>query len=76
MIAGDLIHAAALQFPYPAASPAYDLDPVKAAETRKKYLDLAARENIPLAGMHLPAPAMGRVKRAPDGGFVFEPFQE
>jgi glyoxylase-like metal-dependent hydrolase (beta-lactamase superfamily II) len=76
LIGGDLIHAAALQFPEPSASPTYDQDPLKAAEMRKKYLDLAARENIPLAGMHLPAPALGRVKRASEAGFAFEPGLE
>jgi glyoxylase-like metal-dependent hydrolase (beta-lactamase superfamily II) len=76
LIGGDLIHAAALQFPDPSASPTYDMDPVKAAEARKKYLEMAAKENIPLAGMHLPAPALGRVKQAPGGGFAFEPDLE
>jgi glyoxylase-like metal-dependent hydrolase (beta-lactamase superfamily II) len=73
LIGGDLIHAAALQFAEPSASPTYDLDPAGAARMRKKYLDMAAKENIPLAGMHLPAPALGRVKHAPGAGFVFEP---
>jgi glyoxylase-like metal-dependent hydrolase (beta-lactamase superfamily II) len=76
LIAGDLIHAAALQFPEPAASPTYDMDPAKAGEMRKKYLEMAVREGIPLAGMHLPAPAVGRVKNAQSAGFAFEPGLE
>ncbi|MDR2076171.1 MAG: MBL fold metallo-hydrolase [Desulfovibrio sp.] len=76
LIAGDLIHAAALQFPDPSASPTYDLDPVKAAKTRRKYLAMAADEGIPLAGMHLPLPAMGRVRHDAETGFAFAPGTE
>lgn len=73
MIIGDLLHAAALQFPVPELCPKYDQDPEKAVASRKRILDQAAREQIPVAGMHLPAPGFGYVRINPEGGYVFQP---
>lgn len=72
LIIGDLLHAAALQFPAPEICTAYDSDPVKAVASRKRLLDYAAQENIPIAGMHLPAPHIGKVKKNDNGGYVWQ----
>ena len=58
---GDLIHAAALQFPRPDVSPRYDFDPVAAAATRMEFLKLSVREGLTVAGPHLPFPGLGLV---------------
>jgi glyoxylase-like metal-dependent hydrolase (beta-lactamase superfamily II) len=62
LIIGDLLHAAALQFPQPEISSNYDMDSTAAAASRKRILDLAAKEGIPIGGMHLPPPTIGTVK--------------
>lgn len=72
LIWGDLMHVQDIQFPRPDISVTYDTDPGKAAETRKKFLDYAARNNIPVAGMHLLYPAAGTV-RSSEEGYVFTP---
>lgn len=69
----DLIHAAALQFPRPDMSPRYDMDPETAQRTRLRYLKMAAEENLPICGMHLPMPGVGRVKKTGDSSFEFVP---
>lgn len=69
----DLIHAAVLQFPRPDMSPRYDIDPETAQRTRIRYLKLAAKENIPIMGMHLPKPGFGRVQDDGDDSFTFVP---
>jgi glyoxylase-like metal-dependent hydrolase (beta-lactamase superfamily II) len=69
---GDLMHVQDIQFPRPDISVSYDTDPVLAAETRKKFLEYAAKNNIPIAGMHLVYPAVGTVK-ASGQGYIFTP---
>jgi glyoxylase-like metal-dependent hydrolase (beta-lactamase superfamily II) len=72
LIGGDLIHVQGIQFPLPDTSVSYDVDPAAAAATRKRVLDYAASNNIPVAGMHLVYPAIGAV-RAEGRGFHFIP---
>lgn len=73
LIWGDLMHAAALQFPRPNISAAYDMDPAMAAANRVVYLEMAADNDIPVAGMHLPFAAVGKVSKSPEGGYIFTP---
>jgi glyoxylase-like metal-dependent hydrolase (beta-lactamase superfamily II) len=65
LILGDLMHAQDIQFPLPEISVTYDTDPRAAAAVRKRVLEYAAAEKIPVAGMHLVYPAIGTV--SPDG---------
>ncbi|MDR2392418.1 MAG: MBL fold metallo-hydrolase [Planctomycetota bacterium] len=69
-IVGDLTHIAPVQMPRPEAAIVFDSDPIMAVETRKAYFARAARENLPVAGMHLPFPGVGRISSAGDG-FAF-----
>jgi len=71
LIIGDLLHAAALQFPVPEACASFDMDQEKAVSARKRILDFAAEHKIPIGGMHLPAPSVGTVKKE-GNGYVFE----
>ena len=68
---GDLVHGAALQFPLPELCATYDMDMEKAVETRRTIFAFAADGKIPVAGAHLPFPAIGRVARSGEG-FVFQ----
>ena len=74
IILGDLLHAAALQFPHPEICAKYDMDPEEAVKSRRRILDMAAKHNIPVAGAHIPAPGMGFVKKNADGGYEFTPI--
>ncbi|MDR1388751.1 MAG: MBL fold metallo-hydrolase [Treponema sp.] len=67
LIWGDVMHVQDIQFPRPDISVSYDSDPAMAAETRKRMLEYAVRNNIPVAGMHLVFPAIGTVQAAEDG---------
>jgi glyoxylase-like metal-dependent hydrolase (beta-lactamase superfamily II) len=64
---GDAIHHASFQVARPDWSPVYDVDPQKAAQTRKRVLDRASTDRLLVAGMHLPFPAFGHVACAGDG---------
>jgi len=72
LIIGDLLHAAALQFPVPEACASFDADKEKAVASRKRLLDFAAQEKILIGGMHLPPPSVGTVKKEDTGGYTFE----
>lgn len=72
LIVGDLLHAAALQFPLPDECPRYDMDVPAAVETRKRILNLAAEKSIPIAGMHIPWPGTGTVVKQ-GKGYAFTP---
>ena len=68
----DFLHAAALQFPRPDINARYDMDPDQARVSRERLLKLAADENLPIAGMHLPAPGIGYVRKATEG-YAYHP---
>ena len=71
---GDLLHAAALQFPRPDINASFDMNPEQAAASRVAFLDYAAANSIPIAGMHLPFAGVGRVEKASEGGFRYTPL--
>jgi len=75
LIAGDFLHAALLQFPYPDESARFDVDKKAAAATRKKLMQMAIDNNWLIAGMHL-ADGIGTVKSNGKGGFEFVPYKK
>ncbi|MDR0721194.1 MAG: MBL fold metallo-hydrolase [Treponema sp.] len=73
LIWGDLMHVQDIQFPLPAISVSYDTDPQAARAIRKQVLDYAAQHTLPIAGMHLRYPAIGRVSLE-GTGYRFSPL--
>jgi glyoxylase-like metal-dependent hydrolase (beta-lactamase superfamily II) len=67
LIWGDLMHAELIQFPLPDISVTYDTDPAAAAAVRGRVLEYATANNIPIAGMHLVYPAIGKVSKEGSG---------
>jgi glyoxylase-like metal-dependent hydrolase (beta-lactamase superfamily II) len=72
LIWGDVVHIGPLQFARPDWTIAFDVDQPKAAETRKRLLEMASADRLLIAGMHLPFPGFGHVDRAVEG-FAFVP---
>jgi len=72
LIIGDLLHIALVQFPVPEISATYDMDQKAAANIRRQVLDYAAKNKIPVAGMHIVYPGTGGVS-AEGTGFKFTP---
>ena len=73
---GDLIHAAALQFPAPDECAKFDQASAQAVDSRREMLTLAADGGLPVAGAHLPFPGLGRVKADGKNGFIYSPILE
>ncbi|MEI7805599.1 MAG: MBL fold metallo-hydrolase [Hyphomicrobiales bacterium] len=46
---------------------AFDIDPVKAVETRRKFYDMAAAEKAMIVGFHFAFPSIGYVEKAGTG---------
>jgi len=72
LIIADLLHVALVQFPVPEISATYDLDQKAAAEIRRQVLAYAAKNKIPVGGMHMVYPGTGTVKTS-GKGFAFTP---
>lgn len=66
LIWGHIIHAPAYQFSHPDWSIAFDADVQGAIASRQRLLDMAAPDDLLVAGMHLDFPALGYVERRAD----------
>lgn len=69
---GDLMHIAAVQFPQPQVTIAFDSDSKAAAVQRKKAFAEAAKQGYLVGAAHLPFPGLGRL-RAEGKGYGFVP---
>ncbi len=72
LIWGDLTHAMAIQMPYPQVAVTYDTDPKTAVESRQQILKYVAENKISIAGMHIPFPAIGSIRKNNTKGYDFE----
>lgn len=73
LIWGDLTHAMSVQIPHPEIAVTYDVDPQQAVATRLKILEYVVENHIPIAGMHIPYPAIGTIEAEETGGYRFIP---
>ena len=70
VFSGDLIHTP-LQTRYPELSVVFDVDPAKAAVTRRGFLERCCDTKTLFCPAHFPSPSWGRIKRW-DNGFRCE----
>jgi glyoxylase-like metal-dependent hydrolase (beta-lactamase superfamily II) len=75
LIWGDMVHAMAVQMPYPTVSVTFDVDNKKAVEARLKMLNYIVKNNFVVAGMHIPYPGIGNIKENGKGGYIFSPME-
>lgn len=71
---GDIVHAAAVQFPKPSVTIVYDLDAEGAAAVRTQSFSAFAQQRALVGAPHLPFPGVGHVRAEPDGGFAWVPI--
>lgn len=67
LILGDLVHNHAVQFARPDVAFEFDVDPKQAVATRRHVFSRAAKERLMVAGMHLPFPGIGHVRKEQKG---------
>lgn len=73
LIWGDIVHNAAVQFTRPEIAIEFDVDSKQAVSTREAIFKRAVREKLLVAGMHLPFPGIGHVRRAGKGSYEWVP---
>jgi glyoxylase-like metal-dependent hydrolase (beta-lactamase superfamily II) len=64
---GDTIHAQRVQLQHPELTAVFDIDQNAAAATRLQLLPKLAREDVLIAGPHMPFPALGRLRKEGSG---------
>lgn len=74
LIWADLTHAMAVQMPHPEIAVTYDVNPQEATKSRKQVLEYVSENKIPIAGMHIAFPGIGKVSKAEEG-FLFTPVE-
>lgn len=67
IVIGDAVTSPVFFVANPEWFPGFDMDPPMAVETRKRLLDRAATDRIPVIGYHFDLPATGRIERAGNG---------
>ncbi|MDQ2093670.1 MBL fold metallo-hydrolase [Rhodalgimonas zhirmunskyi] len=67
MLAVDFANHYVWSLAHPDWEVKFDQDKAKAAETRRKMLDMIAAEKMPFVGYHMPWPGIGYVEKAGDG---------
>ena len=67
LVIGDAVTTPVFFLVHPEWYPVFDMDPPMAVEARKRLLDRAASERMPVVGYHFDMPATGRVERAGTG---------
>jgi glyoxylase-like metal-dependent hydrolase (beta-lactamase superfamily II) len=72
LIWGDTIHIPEVQFARPEITMMPDFDPDAAAASRRKILEMAARERMLVTGMHMHFPGFGHVAKEGDA-YRFHP---
>ncbi|MCL2524308.1 MAG: MBL fold metallo-hydrolase [Betaproteobacteria bacterium] len=74
LVLGDVVHNHAVQFARPEVAFEFDTDPRQAVATRKRVFTYAAKEKLLVAGMHLPFPGIGHVRKE-EKGFAWVPAE-
>ncbi len=67
LIWGDIVHVPDVQMRRPEVGMMFDVDPEVAIQTRRRVLDMAARDRLMVAGMHMHFPAFSHIEKAADG---------
>lgn len=75
LIWADLTHAMAIQMPYPQVAVTYDVNPDDAINARMEILKYVEKHKIPIAGMHIAYPGMGKIVKAKAEGYQFIPIE-
>jgi glyoxylase-like metal-dependent hydrolase (beta-lactamase superfamily II) len=72
LVVGDVIHSFQVQLADPNMSVTFDVDPKAAAKSRIRVFDYAAKNNIKIAGMHIPFSGVGYISKGEGISYKFE----
>ena len=75
LVFSDVTNIPVLFARHPGWHAAFDQDPVAAEETRRRILDWAVTERLPVQGFHFPFPGIARFSKT-ETGYLEEPLQD
>ncbi len=75
LIWGDVVHVHSVQFARPDAAMAFDVDQNPAMETRHSIMQQSAADKVLVAGMHLPFPGIGHVRKDGEDRYSWVPVE-
>lgn len=67
LIWGDVLHVPDVQARRPEVGMVFDVDPEDAVKSRRRVLDMAAKDRLMVAGMHLHFPAFSHMAKRSEG---------
>lgn len=67
LIWGDTVHVPEVQTAFPDAGVLFDIDPAKAASSRRRTFDIVTADKIPVMGMHVGPPGLVHLERSGQG---------
>jgi glyoxylase-like metal-dependent hydrolase (beta-lactamase superfamily II) len=68
---GDIVHVAAVQFPDPSVTIAYDVNPAEAEHTRELVFADAAKNAYLIGGAHISFPGLGHVRKDGENTYTY-----
>lgn len=71
LISGDFIHVPEVPVARPEVTIQFDMDPAQAAAARRRMPDMAASEQVHVAGMHLHVPGTAHIAREGHGDRLY-----
>ena len=71
LLLGDTLHVGPVQFARPEITVMFDFRQDDARKRRQELFDMAVNENMLIGAVHLPFPAVGRLRKR-DAGYVYE----
>lgn len=71
LLLGDTLHVGPVQFARPEITVMFDFRQDDARKRRQELFDMAVAENMLIGAVHLPFPAIGRLRKR-DSGYTFE----
>ena len=63
LVTADAVQNAHVSFAHPDWQPRMDMDGARAAQSRRRLLDMAATDKLSVLSYHIPFPGLGRVQR-------------
>ena len=74
LLLGDTLHVAPVQFPRPEITVAFDFRQDLARSRRQELFEMAVKEDMYIGAVHLPFPAIGKLRAREAGGFAYDPL--
>ena len=74
LLLGDTLHVAPVQFPRPEITVAFDFRQDQARARRQELFEMAVKEDMFIGAVHLPFPAIGKLRARDAGGFAYDPM--